>query len=338
MNWIKEECIRYTVRGGQEWCIKFVRLRAGTFLFVELVERNPDSGKEVVRDLARLPLETYFVSEPYFGEFFAAFKNGKLIATSWGWDGWGDLLRKLRARGFYVSRSPYLSVAKILIPHVEKTVSAGLSEDGEVVDPLGALDKTDYGAEPLKAAYEWVMSAYTGENAEYAWYNVIAAVTHVVTSPLRSTHHLKVRFLDYVLYNVLPNGYGVIMHVLERLLWGGFVYDNVIYGEPLNMHLGSVRLAASLLDLNRLPLVLMGQTETTLKIYRYVLETAGGEIIALDRRGEKRIPNLRGLIIFADSPYDIPAQRRLVLPWDPSQTRHPQVKLPPVRPIYVFRR
>jgi hypothetical protein len=334
MNWIKEECIRYTVRDGQEWCIKFVRLRAGTFLFVELVKRNPDSGKEVVKDLAHLPPETYFVSEPYFGEFFAAFNNDKLITTAWSWDG---LLRALRARGFYVSRSPYLSVAKTLISRIEKTVSAGLSEDGEVVDPLGALDKTDHGVEPLKAAYKWVMSAYVGRNAEYAWYNVVVAITHIVTSPLRTPRYLRNRFLDYVVYNVLPYGYGTVMYVLERLLWGGFVYDNVIYGEPLSVHLvGSKRLVAALLDLNRLPLVLMGQTKKTLKTYRYVLETAGGEFLMLNRRGERRIPNLRGLIIFADDLYDIPVQRRLVLRWDLSQIHEPQSTLPPVEPIYGF--
>jgi len=66
-----------------------------------------------------------------------------------------------------------------------------------------------------------------------------------------------------------------------------------------------------------------------------VLETAGGEYITLDRRGEKRIPNLRGLIIFAGDVYDIPA-RRLVLRWGRPQTRPPPAKLPPIKPIYGF--
>jgi hypothetical protein len=329
----KEKCIEFIEQGGQERCTKLIRLRDATFLSVELVKRNPNSGKEEVKVLAHLPREIYFVSEPYFGEFFAAFENGKLIAASWSWNG---LLRKLRAREFYVSRSPYLSAAKILIPRIEKTISAGLSEDGEVVDPLGALDKTDHGAKPLKAAYEWVVSAYAGRNAEYAWYNVLVAITHVVASPLRTPHYLESRFLDYVVYNVLPYGYGAIMYVLERLLWGGFVYDNVIYGEPLKMYLGGKRLAETLLDLNRLPLVLMGQTKKTLKTYRYVLKTAGGGFITLDRQGRKRIPNLRGLIIFADDLYDIPVQRKLALRWDPPQTHEPKVKLPPVEPIYGF--
>jgi hypothetical protein len=297
------------------------------------VESDPDSGEESVKDLAHLPRETYFVSEPYFGEFFAAFENGKLIATSWDWSG---LLRKLKARGYYVGRSSYVSASKILIPYVEKTVSAGLSDSGEVVDPLGVLDKTDYGAEPLKAAYEWIKSTYTGKNAEHAWYNVIVAITHVVMSPLKTPRYLKSHFLGYVVYNVVAYDYGTVMYVLEKLL-GGFSdgYSTVIYGEPLKADLGSKRLATMLLDLNRLPLVLMGQTKKTLKIYKYVLETAGGEYIMLDMRGEKRIPNLRGLIIFADDLYDIPA-RSLVLRWNLTPTRQPQAKLPPIKPIYGF--
>jgi hypothetical protein len=337
---LEEECIEYIIQDGQKRCIRLIRLRAvGATLFVELVKRNLNNGEEEIKELAHLPRETYFVSEPYFGEFFAAYVNGKLIAASWGWGDWNGLLRRLKARGYYVGRGVYLSASKILIPHVGKTVSAGLSDDGEVVDPLGVLDKADYGAEPLKVAYDLIKSAYTGRNAEYAWYNVIAAITHVATSPLRTPSYLKSRFLDYVVYNVVPYGYGMIMYVLERLLGGRGTYDDygtVIYGEPLKVDLGSKHLAAALLDLNRLPLVLMGQTKKTLKFYKYVLETAGGGFLELGRRGEKRVPNLRGLIIFADGLHNIPTPRRLVLRWDPPLMRQPQTKPPLIKPIYGF--
>jgi hypothetical protein len=338
---LREKCIEKVVgQGGWEQCIKSTRLRAdGAALYVELAKRDLDSGREEIRLLAHLPRETYFVSEPYFGEFFAAYENGKLIAASWGWGDWNGLLRRLKARGYYVGRGVYLSDSKIVIPHVEKTVSAGLSDDGEVVDPLGVLDKTDYGAESLKAAYELIRSAYTGRNAEYAWYNVITAITHVVASPLKTSSYLNNNFFDYVVYNVVPYGYGVIMYVLERLLGGPYLYDDygtVIYGEPLKADLGSKRLAAALLDLNRLPLILMGQTKKTLKIYKYVLETAGGGFVELDRQGKKRIPNLRGLIIFADDLHSIPTPRKLVLRWDPPSMRQPQTKPPLIKPIYGF--
>jgi hypothetical protein len=346
MNWqlssqiLKEKCITRIIQGSQEQCTRLLRLRAvGATLFVELVGREPDSDEEFVKDLVHLPRETYLVSEPYFGELYVAYEGGKLIAASWDWSG---LLRKLKARGYYVGRSNYLPASKIVIPYVEKTVSAGLSDSGEIVDPLGALDKTDYGAEPLKAAYEWIKSTYTGKNAEYAWYDIIVAITHVVTSPLMTPHYLKKHFLDYVVYNVvavydaMAYDYGVIMYVLEKLLGDPRGdYNTVIYGEPLKADLGSKRLAAMLLDLNRLPLVLMGQTKKTLKFFKYVLETAGGEYIILDRRGEKRIPNLRGLIIFADDLYDIPA-RSLVLRWNLTSTRSPPAELPPIKPIYGF--
>jgi len=68
-----------------------------------------------------------------------------------------------------------------------------------------------------------------------------------------------------------------------------------------------------------------------------VLKTAGGEFITLDRQRRKRIPNLRGLIIFADDLYKIPAPRRLVLRWDLSSIRlSQQAELPPIKPIYGF--
>ena len=364
MNWevLKERCLASIRQGRQERCVKLIRLRAvGMTLFVELVKRDPDNGEEDVKDLAHLPRETYYVSEPYFGEFFAAFESGKLIATSWGWGDWNNFLRRLKARGYYVGRDTYLSASKILIRHVKKTVSAGLSDDGEVVDPLKILDKTDYGAEPLRAAYEWIKSAYTGRNVEYAWYNVITAITHVATSPLRDQWYLKSRFIDYVVYNVAPYGYNVVTYVLEKLL-GGFhafnEYHTVVYDVlPKAYILGRRRMAAALLDLNRLPLVLANQTKKTLKIYKYVLETAGGDFIVLDKQGKKRIPNLRGLIIFADDLYKIPTQRRLVLRWDPQAPRLDTLSMclrqllrisastapaplgetpPPIKPIYGF--
>jgi len=335
MNWIQEKCIELVERDGQVGCTKLIRLRAvGATLFIELVKRDLNSGEETVKDLAHLPRKTYFVSEPYFGEMFVAYENDKLVAISWSWSG---LLRKLKARGYYVGRSPYLSASKIAIPYVEKTVSAGLTDRGDVADPFGVLDKADYGAEPLKVAYEWVRSIYSGKNAVYAWFNIIATVAHVAVSPLKTSRYLRNQHLDYVVYNAGVGGYDMV-YILEQLLGGFYAYDayyTVVYELPHFADLGRKYMAARLLDLNRLPLVLAWQTRQTLKFYKYVLESAGGEYVVLDRRGEKRIPNLRGIIIFADDVYDIPA-RRLVLRWELTQTRPLPAKLPPIKPIYGF--
>jgi len=336
MNWIEERCVELVERDGWIRCTKLIRLRAvGTTLFIELVKRDLDSDEETVKDLAHLPRETYFVSEPYFGEMYVAYENGKLIAASWSWSG---LLRKLKARGYYVGRSTYLSASEIAIPYVKKTVSAGLTDKGDVVDPFGVLDKADYGAEPLKASYEWVKSIYSGRNAVYAWFNIIAAVAHVATSPLKTSRYLRNEYLDYVVYNVGVGSYDMGF-ILEQLLGGFYAFDayyTVVYGLPYFADLGRKYMAARLLDLNRLPLVLTGQTRQTLKYYKYVLESAGGKYITLDRRGEKRIPNLRGLIIFADDLHNIPAPRRLVLRWDLAHTHMSPAKLPPIKPIYGF--
>jgi len=334
MNLIKEKCMTYIVSERQKQCTKLIRLWAvGATLFVGLVKRDPDSGEETVKDLAHLPREIYFVSEPYFGEMYVAYENGKLIATSWSWD---SLLRKLKARRYHVSRSTYLSVVKTAIPYVEKTVSAGLTDRGDVVDPFGVLDKADYGAEPLKVAYEWVRSIYSGKNAVYAWFNIIAAVAHVAVSPLKTSYYLRNQYLDYVVYNAGVGGYDMA-YILEQLLGGFYAYDayyTVVYELPHFADWGRKYMAARLLDLNRLPLVLAWQTRRTLTFYKYVLESAGGEYVVLDRRGEKRIPNLRGLIIFADDVHNIPA-RKLVLRWEPTQTRPSPAKLP-LKPIYGF--
>jgi hypothetical protein len=330
---LNEKCIVITEEDGLKWCRKLIRLRAdGAALYVELVKKSLDSGKkEEVSVLAHLPRETYYVVEPYFGGYFVVYEGGKLIAASSNWD---SFLRRLRDLGYYVSYSSYLSSPFFLVPHVEKVISAGLSDSGDVVDPMGALDKTDYGAEPLKAAYAWVKSMYTGRNAVYAWFNVIALIAQVATSPLRG------RYFDYVVYNVGISGLNMAMYVLEPMLGGcpaNDVYDTVVYGAPLLTKRESKLLAAQLLGMNRLPLVLAGQTKKTLEVYKYLFESVDGGTVELGGRRKKVIPNLRSLFVFADELYDIPAPRRLVLRWERPQIRPPPpAGLPPIKPIYGF--
>jgi hypothetical protein len=332
---LEEGCIELIERGGRKHCTKLIRLRAGgASLFIELVKKDPDSGEEAVRVLAELPRETYAVAEPYFDGYFVAYEGKKLVAAS---SDWNSFLRRLREMGYYISHSSYLKDSPFLMPRVEKTISAGLSDSGDVVDPFGVLDATDYGAEPLKAAYAWVRSMYAGRNAAYAWYNVIAVVTQVAASPLRKLHHLRNHYLDYVVYNVGISGLNMAMYILEPMLGGRYAneaYNTVIYGAPLLARKGSKHLAAQLLDMNRLPLVLAGQTKKTLEVYKYLLESACGGFVELS--GRRKVPNLRSLFVFADELYDIPA-RSLVMQWEHSQIRPPPpTGLPPVKPVYGF--
>jgi hypothetical protein len=139
---------------------------------IELVKKNPYNNEEEIRTLAKLPRETYAAIDPYFGGYFVAYKDGKLIAMSKNWDGF---LSKLRNLEYYVSHSSYLLDSPSLVPSVKKTISAGLSDSGDVVDPFGALDARDYGVEPLKAAYAWVRSMYGGRNAALAAADVVLA-------------------------------------------------------------------------------------------------------------------------------------------------------------------
>jgi hypothetical protein len=335
---LREKCAEIVKRDGLVRCTKLIRLRAdGAYLNLELVKKALDGGIREIKILAQLPRETYYVNEPYFGEHFVAYEGGKLVAVSRNWD---SFLRKLRNLGNYVSYSSYLLDSQSLLPYVEKTVSAGLSDSGEVVDPFGALDTTDYGAEPLKAAYVWVRSMYAGRNATYAWFNVVALIAQVAASPLRDRYYLKNQYLDYVVYNVGVSGLNMGVYVLEPMLGGhraNHAYGIVIYRAPLSARRGSKRLAMRLLYMNRLPLVLAGQTKRTLEVYRHLLESASGGTVEVDRRRKEVIPNLRSLFVFAETLHGDAAARSLVLRWEPSQIRPPPLAgLPPVKPIYGF--
>ncbi len=333
---LREKCVTVIKQDGWRQCIKLIRLRAdGAALYVELVKKNLDGGVKEVKVLAQLPRETYAVADPYFGEYFVAYEGGRLVAVSRDWN---SFLRRLRDLGYYVSYSSYLlSPFFLLASYVEKTISAGLSDGGEVVDPLGALDTADYGAEPLKAAYAWVKSMYTGRNAVYAWFNVVTLVAQVAASPLRKHHHFN--YLDYIVYNVGISGLNMAMYVLEPMLGGhraNDAYNTVIYGAPLLTRKGSKLLAARLLNMNRLPLVLAGQTKKTLEVYKYLLKSAAGGVVELGGRKKELIPNLRSLFVFADALHG-DASRYLVLRWERSQIRPPPpTGLPPVKPIYGF--
>ena len=333
---LSEECVEYIEQDSRRWCIKLIRLRAGNAsLYVELVKRNPN-GKEVAEVLAELPREIYFVDEPYFGGHFVAYEGSKLVLAS---RSWSDFLRSLRKLGYYVSYSRYLQNPWFLVSRVEKTISVGLSDSGDVVDPFGVLDATDYGAEPLKATYAWVKSMYTGRNAVYAWFNVIALVTLVAVSPLKKYHPFKKHYLDYVVYNVGVSGFNLAMYVLEPMLGGhraNDAYDTVLYGAPLLAKRGSKLLAVQLLNINRLPLVLVGQTKKTLEVYRYLLESTNGAV-ELGRR-KVEVPNLRSLFVFTmDALSRVHAERGIMLRWEPRQIRTPPpAGLPRVKPIYGF--
>lgn len=335
---LKEECLTY-IGDPPDWkCVKLIRLKeAGGYLTVELMKRKHDEDYWKITTLADLPRETYGVDDPYFGGYFIAYEDGKLIAVSRNWT---SFLYKLRNLGYPISYSTYLSGAAVLSPRfIRKTISAGLSDSGDVVDPFGVLDATDYGIEPLKAAYAWVRSMYEGRNAALAWFNVVAVVAQVAASPLKGMYY------DYVICNSGTSGLNMAQYVLEPMLGGwqaSATYGTVIYSVPPPLLAKKVKrlaaqLLAQLLELNRLPMVLAGQTEKTLEIYGDLLKSAAdGFLVLPGRRGTStRIPNLRGLIIFTDA--TAAAEYCIDLKWDPAQIRPPPpTGLPAVKPIYGF--
>jgi len=324
----REYCLRCEVSGGSGMCLEAIRLRdAEGGLLVEYVRRARGGAEEVVTVLALLPREVYVVEDPYFGTYFVAYEGGRLIAAS---DDLREFLNAVHRWPYYVYRFKRQIVAiRSLLPYVEKTISAGLTEDGAVADPLGVLDTADYGIEPLKTIYKWVKSAYSGRDAKLAWFNVTAIVAELVAPLIKAK---RKPFFDYVIYNY-GEGAAAIVHVLEQMLGGEparEAYGTVIYGAPAK----AGRPLKHLLTLNRLPLVLANQTKKTLKINAELLRSApvGVAEVRIGRRYEE-VKNLRGTLVFAAVPPKDVDCNCIELKWDaaPAQTPPPVVK-----PIYGF--
>lgn len=323
-----EYCLRCQVSGGSGMCLEAIRLRdAKDGLLVEHVRRARGGAEEVVTELALLPREVYVVEDPYFGTYLVAYEGGRLIAAS---DDWREFLNAVRRWPYYVYRfKRQIVVIRNLLPYVEKTISAGLTEDGAVADPLGVLDTADYGIEPLKTIYKWVKSAYSGRDAKLAWFNVAAIVAELVAPLIKAKRE---PFFDYVIYNH-GEGTAAVVRILEQMLGGEparEAYGTVIYGAPAK----AGRLLRRLLTLNRLPLVLAEQTKKTLKINAELLRSApvGVAEVRIGRRYEK-VKNLRGTLVFAAVPPEDVDCNCIELKWDvaPAQTPPPVVK-----PIYGF--
>ena len=348
---LRRHCLKRS--GGT--CVKWLRAKRGVeTVKLELVSKGKKSPAD--EELAVLPLYMARVYDPFYGEeYLVAFYKRRLIVATPASE-FDAFLNAVRRPPFYVVKgTQVLDVLKRYMARVKAVVSAGLTEEGGVVDPLGALDAADYGPEPLIQAYRWIKRSYGERNAQLAWLNVMFVFAKLMTPLVRRRRPV---FTDLIVYNYGRGGEGktaLVRHVLTPLLGGEPALEK--YHVRID---GAVKTEAqlrNLLDLNRLPLLLDEQTRQALERNVPVVLSA---VVGLGVTGvhaakhghgiETRFRNLRGIVLFTNVPFreflskalketsDYALARRfLVLAWDSEPIKPEAFKLlPEVKPILGY--
>lgn len=229
--------------------------------------------------------------------------RGRLLAERivavWPADDWGGFIHEATRRPPYhiVGDPKLLDVIRLALPRMNHAVSVGLTDGGVVADPLGVLDLTDYGIEPLKEAYRWTRAAYSGGDAAAAWFNTMAVLAKLMTPILR----VNGGFIDNVVYNVADYE-PFLVHVLVRMLGGH------LEGYRVYLRGAADGDAVGILTLNRLPLILSfiagnHTAAAPASIAALMLSSIHG--VAGFRGGGlaiKAVRNLRGVVAFTDVP------------------------------------
>jgi hypothetical protein len=346
-------CLEY--KAGGAGCVKYLRAReVADGLLVEFVVKKKKSAS--VSKVALLPRRMFIVRDRFYAEeYYVAYNSDKLLVAAPA-DDWDNFINAVRQRPpYYVASISKIDIVKRVLPRVESTLSAGLDLDGGIADPHGVVDRSDYGIEPLAAAYRWVRAAYSERNAKLAWFNVMAAFAKLLTPLIRFE---KKNFVDYVVYNVGRGGEGkstLARYILTPLLGGADALE--VYNIRVD---GAVRTEAqlrNLLALNRLTLILDEQTRRALVNNAPILLTAavgfGTTGIHASRYGlgiAARFKNLRGVIVFTNVPFstfireasaessDYALLRRFIeLAWDFESIAPSSFKdMPQPKPLYGF--
>jgi len=248
---------------------------------------------------ALLPKYMGYAYDEYYDQWFnVAFHNGKLIAAADNLKHLFMVLKEESHPSFILGNiTKYIMLLEPILPRVRQVVSAGLT-DNTIIDPRGALDTTDYGAEPLLRVFNWV-TRYYGANARWAWFNVMALTAKLITPIIR---HRNSTFNDQVVYNAARGGEGkttLVNHALLPLL-GGDEADRayiLAFGGFLGWEDANAELRA-LIGLNRLPLILDEQI-----FLDQLVKNRGIFLSALGAPKYTQFKNLRGIIAFVDMPF-----------------------------------
>jgi hypothetical protein len=311
--------------------------------------------KTIYKHVATLPRFMGVVQDPFYTEkYYVAFKDGRLYSVAPVSD-FDSFIKDLMKPPFSMPRNKqYLELINETLPEVRAVISPGIV-DGGFADPYGLLDTTDYGIEPLLNAYEWIRRYYPESNAKWAWLNVVATLTKVITPIVR--YHNRT-FNDLIVYNVGRGGEGkstLVRYVLLPMLGGEDARLN--YWVVIDGPVRSDAQLRNLVDLNRLPLILDEQNKKALasNVGIFIAAGIGMGIIGVHaaRYGggiAKSFMNLRGMIVFTNVPFasflkdvmnvasDYALLRRFIeIPWDSEPIDPAAFKdLPELRPIYGF--
>jgi len=268
------------------------------------------SGKNS-RIIAELPKRMAEIRDPYLADsYYVAWgEDGRIIAMTSAQDFNAFIQRIANASGpYWVRDFKNIDGIKKGIRVIKRPVSAGLSDDGNLIDPYGALDPISHGKDAVKsliAIFNW-LHKYYGPNQKYAWLNVAFTMAKVITPVIRRRNK---EFIDYIIWNRGRGFEGkstLVNEVLTRLL---DVYDKELYLVVLSGPITSLPQARTLVALNRLPLILDEQYEGLVN-YAQVLHSAAVGFGVMSIHAPKygldmpiMFHNLRGVLVFTNVPF-----------------------------------
>jgi len=346
------ECRRYF--GDQ--CLKRVsaEFNARENAVLVTVESTTAEGGVYSDVVAKLPRRMAVVRDPYldYDEFLVAWgEDGRIITINTANDveGFLNAIDKRAGNRYFVWDVKYAKLIKNGIKTITKPISAGLG-DGDLIDPYGVLDTTNYGINWLIKVYNW-LGKYYGANQRVAWLNVVFTMAKVITPRIRIENR---QFVDHVVWNRGRGAEGkttLVNIALARMLQAHEAPYLVVMSGPVT----SIPQARTLIAVNRLPLILDEQFES-LADYAQMLHVAAVGYGTVSIHAPKygldepvRFHNLRGVIVFTNVSFrefyrrvllkaggDRAVQRRFIeLTWfDEILPKDAFADLPEVKPVY----
>jgi hypothetical protein len=268
------------------------------------------SGKNT-RIIAKLPKRMAEIRDPYLADnYYVAWgEDGRIIAmtTTKYFNAFIEEINNTSGP-YWVRDFRNINTVKEGIRVIDRPITAGLDEDGNLVDQYGVLDPINYGKDAVKsliAIFNW-LHKYYGPNQKYAWLNVAFTMAKLITPLIRKVNQ---EFIDYVIWNRGRGFEGkstLVNEVLKRLL---SVRDLDLYFVVMSGPVNTQAQARTLVALNRLPLILDEQT-ASLADYAQVLHSAAIGFGVMSIHAPKygldmpvRFLNLRPVLVFTNVPF-----------------------------------
>jgi hypothetical protein len=268
------------------------------------------SGRNA-RIIAKLPKRMAEIRDPYLADnYYVAWgEDGKIIAMT-PTKYFSAFIEEINnASGpYWVRDFRNISTIKEGIRVIDRPITAGLDDNGNLVDQYGVLDPINYGKDAVKSLigiFNWLYKYY-GPNQKYAWLNVAFTMAKLITPLIRKVDQ---EFIDYIIWNRGRGFEGkstLVNEVLKRLL---SVRDLDLYFVVMSGPVNTQAQARTLVALNRLPLILDEQS-STLADYAQILLSAAVGYGVMSIHAPKygldtpvRFLNLRPVLVFTNVPF-----------------------------------